>query len=70
LLGFNLLNKSMDATGQFNRWDAGLTGGIGYQFANGFNLSAAYDHGLVRTDANKNMNAYNRSFKIGIGYSF
>jgi hypothetical protein len=70
VLGFNLLNKTMDATGQFNKWDAALTGGIGYQFANGLNVSAAYDHGLARTDANKNMNAYNRSFKVGLGYSF
>ncbi|HWJ89568.1 MAG TPA: porin family protein [Flavisolibacter sp.] len=70
LLGFNLLNKTMDATNQFNRWDAGVTGGIGYQFANGLNLSAAYDHGLARTDANKSLNAYNRSFKIGLGYNF
>src|SRR5215217_7663728 len=31
VLGFNLLNKNMDITGQLNRWDAGLTGGVGYQ---------------------------------------
>ena len=70
LLGFNLLNKTMDATEQFNRWDAGVTGGVGYQFANGLNISAAYDHGLSRADKNKNMEAYNRSFKVGIGISF
>src|SRR5215217_7135501 len=38
-LGFNVLDKTMDATSQFNRWDAGFTGGIGYQFPNGFNIS-------------------------------
>ena len=70
LLGFNLLNKTMDATEQFNRWDAGVTGGVGYQFANGLNISAAYDHGLSRADKNKNMEAYNRSFKVGLGISF
>ena len=70
LLGFNLLNKTMDATEQFNRWDAGVTGGVGYQFANGLNISAAYDHGLSRADKNKNMEAYNRSFKVGVGISF
>ena len=69
-LGFNLLNKTMDATEQFNRWDAGITGGIGYQFKNGLNISAAYDHGLSRADKNKNMEAYNRSFKVGVGISF
>jgi hypothetical protein len=70
LLGFNLLNKTMDATNQFNRWDAGLAGGIGYRFANGVNITAAYDHGLARTDANRQMNAYNRSFKLGLGFKF
>ena len=70
LLGFNLLNKTMDATGQFNRWDAAVTGGIGYQFPNGLNISASYDHGLSKTDANKNLDAYNRAFKVGLGYSF
>lgn len=70
LLGFNLLNKKMDATEQFNRIDAGITGGIGYQFKNGPSISASYDHGLSRADANKNLNAYNRSFKVGVGFSF
>ena len=70
LLGFNVLNKKMDATDQFNRLDAGVTGGIGYQFTNGLNISAAYDHGLTKADANRNLDTYNRSFKIGIGYSF
>lgn len=70
VLGFNLLNKTMDATEQFNRLDAGVTGGIGYQFANGFNVSASYDHGLTKMDSNKNMEAYTRSFKIGAGFRF
>jgi hypothetical protein len=69
-MGFNLLNKKMDATEQFNRWDVGVTGGVGYQFNNGVNLSATYDHGLSRADANKNFEAYNQSFKIGFGYRF
>jgi hypothetical protein len=70
VFGFNLLNRKMDATDQFNRWDAGLTGGLGYQFNNGFNVMASYDHGLSKVDANKNLNSYNRSFKVGVGMSF
>ena len=70
LLGINLLNKTMDATDQFNRWDMGVTGGIGYQFKNGLNLSAAYDYGLSKVDANKNVNGYNTAFKVGIGFRF
>lgn len=69
-LGFNVFDKTMDATDQFNRWDAGLTGGVGYQFTNGFNVFASYDYGLSKVDANQNVNSYNRSFKVGAGFSF
>lgn len=69
-LGFNLLNNNTDATAQFNRWDAGVTGGIGYQFTNGLNLFASYDYGLSKIDVNKNLNAYNRGLKVGIGFRF
>ena len=69
-LGFNVLDKTMEATDQFNRWDAAVTGGIGYQFANGFNISASYDHGLSKVDANKSLDSYNRSFKLGLGFNF
>lgn len=70
LLGFNLLSEKFDVTDEFNRWDAGVTGGIGYQFSNGFHVTAAYDHGLTKVDANRNVDAYNRSFKVGVGFSF
>lgn len=70
VLGINLFNKTLDATAQFNRWDAGITGGVGYQFSNGINVMAAYDHGLSKVDAGKNSAAYNRSFKVGIGMNF
>jgi hypothetical protein len=70
LLGFNLLNKTLDATDQFNRWDAAVTGGVGYQFPSGFNISASYDHGLSKVDANQNLESYNNGLKIGIGYRF
>ncbi len=70
VLGFNVLDRKMDATEQLNRWDAGITGGIGYQFKNGFNVMAAYDHGLSKADANKNFDSYNNSFKIGVGINF
>lgn len=67
VLGINLLNKTMDATSQFNRWDAGLTGGIGYQFTNGLHIMASYDYGLSKVDANNNINAYTRGIKLGLG---
>ena len=70
IAGFNLLNSSMDVTNQFNRWDAAVTGGIGYQFSNGLRITAAYERGLSRVDAGKNTQSYNQGFKIGAGFSF
>ena len=69
-LGFNLIDEKMDATNQLNRWDIALTGGVGYQFAGGFNITASYDHGLSKVDAGKNFSSYNRAFKVGIGMNF
>ncbi len=66
-LGINLFSNKTDATSQFNRWDASLTGGIGYQFNNGINIMASYDYGLSKVDANKNINSYNQGFKVGLG---
>lgn len=68
LLGVNLLNKSFDATNQFNEWDVSLTGGVGYQFANGLNIMAAYEHGLMKADRNQNVHAFNRGVKVGLGF--
>ncbi|MEO7443851.1 MAG: porin family protein [Ferruginibacter sp.] len=68
--GINVVNKTIDATSEFNRWDAGLTGGLGYQFNNGLSLSGSYDYGLMKADANQNMDVYNRGFKLGIGLRF
>lgn len=70
VLGFNLLNKTLDASNQFNKWDVGVTGGIGYQFTNGFNINASYDYGLSKMDANQNLSAYNNAFKVGVGINF
>lgn len=69
-LGFNVLDSKMDATNQFNKWDAAITGGVGYQFTNGLNLRASYDYGLMKVDDGSSFNAYNRAVKVGIGYSF
>ncbi len=70
VLGINLLNKTTDATAQFNKWDMGVTGGIGYQLTNGVNLMASYDYGLSKMDANQNVKSYNSAFKLGVGISF
>ncbi len=67
VFGFNLLNKKMDVSNQFNRMDVAVTGGVGYKLSNNINLTAFYDHGLSKIDANKNAKAYNRAIKIGLG---
>lgn len=68
--GFNLLKSSSDVTKQFNRWDAGVTGGVGYQFSNGIRINAIYELGLSKTDAVKSTQSYNQGFKIGAAFSF
>ena len=70
LFGISLLNKTWNVTDQFNRWDMGVTGGIGYQLPNGLGIHASYDRGLSKVDANKNINSYNQVFKVGISYNF
>lgn len=70
ILGINLLNKTLDMTDEYNRVDLGVSGGIGYQFENGFNIMASYDRGLSKLDKNERFKAYNQAVKIGIGFSF
>lgn len=67
LLGINLLNSKMDVTEQFNRWDAAITGGIGYKLSNGINITASYDYGLSKLDKNQNTKAYNTALRLGVG---
>jgi hypothetical protein len=69
-LGLSLFKRNMDVTENFNRWDAAITGGLAYQFANGFHIQAAYDHGLSKVDANSRFNSHNRAVKLGVGFSF
>ncbi|ULQ57290.1 PorT family protein [Flavihumibacter rivuli] len=70
LLGINLLNEKFDVSGSFNNWDAALTAGLAYQFGNGVNVYAGYDHGLTRIDANRSVDARNKVFRVGMGVSF
>ncbi len=70
LLGINLLNKDFDVSNQFNKWDAGLNFGLGYKITDNIDVSAGYDFGLSKVDANKNLSAYNRGVKVGLGISF
>lgn len=53
------------------KFDFGLTGGVGFEFANGINLQAGYDWGLSTLDeGNSNVQAFNRVAKVSLGYTF
>lgn len=70
LLGIQLLNNNLDVTNNFNRWDIGITGGLGVNISKNFNINASYDYGLQKVDAGQNVKSYNQGFKIGLGVGF
>ncbi|MDQ3276845.1 MAG: PorT family protein [Bacteroidota bacterium] len=69
-LGFNFIKDKRDVKSRFNDLDVSLTGGVGYQFTNGLRLEASYDHGLSRINSGQSLEAYNRAFKVGVGFKF
>jgi hypothetical protein len=69
-LGFKALNQEFDMNSGFREFDVAVTGGLGYRFANGFNISAGYDYGLNSIDNNGSFDTFNRVVKASIGYSF
>lgn len=70
VFGFSLLNRDIDVTEQFNRWDVGVTGGVGYEFENGIGIAASYERGFQRLDKNQNFKAFNEGYKAGLTYRF
>jgi hypothetical protein len=68
--GFNALNREWDIKNGFREFDVAATGGIGYRFASGLNLSAGYDYGLSPVDSNGNFETFNRVIKASIGFTF
>lgn len=69
-LGFKALNQEWDMKSGFREVDFAVTGGLGYRFQNGFNLSAGYDYGLNSIDDNGSFDTYNHVVKASIGYTF
>jgi hypothetical protein len=70
ILGFSLLKKDLDITDQFNRWDVGVAGGIGYEFENGIGFAATYERGFNRLDKNQQFKVFNEGYKVGLTYKF
>lgn len=70
IFGFSV-EEDFDVNSGFRKFDVGLTGGLGYQFKNGINLSALYDHSLTTLDEGSgDIDAYNRAVKFSIGFIF
>ena len=69
-LGFNALNREWDMKSGFRDMDVAVTGGLGYRFTNGFNISAGYDYGLSTIDSNGNFDTFNRVVKASLAYTF
>ena len=70
IMGFSY-EQDFDWKSGFREWDFGLAGGVGYQFTNGIQLQAGYDHGLRSLDSGKsNIDLYNRAVKLSLGYKF
>jgi hypothetical protein len=70
VLGFSAYKQDFDVSSQLRKVDFAAVAGLGYQFDNGFGLSAGYDYGLTSLDAGNRFQAYNRVAKVGLNYSF
>jgi hypothetical protein len=70
ILGFSLFNTNLDITEQFNRFDVGVTGGIGYESESGIGITAAFEKGFNRLDKNRNFEVFNQGVKVGLTYKF
>lgn len=69
-LGFSAFKTDFDVKDQLRTVDFAVVGGLGYQFQNGFGLSAGYDYGLSSLDKNNSFDAQNRVIKASLNYSF
>ena len=69
-LGVTGYKNDFDIKEQIRPVDFAVVGGLGYQFGNGFGLSAGYDYSLMSLDKNDNFDAQNRVIKASLNYSF
>ena len=70
IFGFSV-GEDFQIDSGFRKLDFGLTGGLGYKFVNGVNISAGYEHGLSSLDeGTSHIDAFNRVYKFSLGYTF
>lgn len=70
LLGFSL-GQNVEVDPGLRKWDFALGAGLGYDFANGLNITAGYDHGLTSLDEGRgDFEAYNKAIKLSVGFTF
>jgi hypothetical protein len=62
--------KAFGGTDGYKRFDAGLNIMGGYRLASGLFFHAGYDFGLVNKSPAPDFTSKNRSFMLGVGYSF
>jgi hypothetical protein len=68
IIGFSLVNSRVTITDQFNRLDAGVTGGVLYNFGKGAGLSVSFERGFNRLDRNENLRVFNQGIKAGLTF--
>ncbi len=77
----NIVSKNLDLSKYENKFDVSLAVGLGYQFANGFNISANYNFGVSKVPKfedfkwgnetfSLDINAKNSLLQLNIGYRF
>lgn len=67
---FHFERKEEDLPG-YNKFDLAIAGGVGYSFANGFNINAGYDFGLYSVkEEEREGKIHNRVIKLSLGYYF
>jgi hypothetical protein len=69
-LGYKAFNREWDIKNGFREIDMAVSGGLGYRFANGLNISAGYDYGLSSVDEKNNFDTFNRVIKASVGFAF
>ncbi len=70
LLGFSV-GHTVPVDPGLRKWDVALAAGLGYEFNNGLNLRAGYDHGLTTLDEGRgDFEAYNKAIKLSVGFTF